>query len=117
MKYIIAFFLSLGFTAASFSFECDYAVSQLSDASNRHKCMYKMLSHWIQVAEIELLENYKVDLGTSQAHAGSRDRRHHAFRTKALEDLKLYYGLREKVNPEVQDIFITNKASIPMTCR
>lgn len=114
-KFIATIILSL--TAQySFGWSCDNAISEFTDVSVRSKCMYRMLSHWIEVAESDLLINYKADLGTSQTYAGSSERRHHTFRKNLLQDLITYYGVLEAMNPSAQRVLITNQTSIPMTC-
>lgn len=114
-KFIVI--LVLGFTAQwSLGWSCDNDSSEFTDASVRAKCMYRMLSHYIEHVETELLVNYKANLGTSSANAVSKSMRRAEFRQHYFADLKVYYDLLKAMNPPTQNIYVSNQSSIPMTC-
>ena len=116
MKYILLVAMTV-ITTYAMAWRCDTPISGLNDVSVRSACMNRMLSHWIETLEIDLLNAYKIGLakGTSQGgYVG--DTTNENVVKRQVDRLEQYYRLRDLHTPQVLDMRITNNVAIPMTC-
>ena len=111
MKTIL--FIAVLWASQAYSWSCDNAITEFTDASVRSKCIYRYVNHMIENLESSLLGLYKYDL----AQTDNRIKRESHITQNHLPTINLllkFYEMSAATNPQDRNVFITNKTPIPI---
>lgn len=119
MKYLALLFIGLiGFTAQfSEAWSCNTDLGTIrDDASERSKCVYRVLNHFLQEAEWGLIQEYKSYVPNGNINQIRNLPRRKSTFEKYVDDIIKYQTALNLKFPGSRDIYIKNTVPIPLQC-